>query len=148
MGPYRKYGIALVEACASAGTHYADLTGEPLFMRETIDRFDAAAKESGARIVHNCGFDSVPSDIGVLLAHEAAGELETTTLVVRRMKGGVSGGTVDSLRGQIDEVRADRSLLKVVGDPYALSPYHEAQPNLGPESDLRGADPAHRVRGE
>src|SRR5438874_2830585 len=84
VGPYRKYGMPLVGACARAGTHYADLTGEPLFMRETIDRLDAVAHDSGARIVHNCGFDSIPSDIGVLLLHEAAGELEETTFVVRR----------------------------------------------------------------
>src|SRR2546429_3805902 len=130
VGPYRKYGIALVEACASAGTHYADLTGEPLFMRETIDRCDAVAKESGARIVHTCGFDSVPSDIGVLLAHEAAGELEATTPVGRRMKGGVSGGTADSPRGQIDEGRADPSPLKVVGHPYAPLPDPSAEAQL------------------
>jgi short subunit dehydrogenase-like uncharacterized protein len=64
-----------VEACARAGTHYADLTGEVLFVREAIDRCDALARESGARIVHSCGYDSVPSDLGVLLLHEAAGEL-------------------------------------------------------------------------
>jgi len=140
VGPYRKYGIALVEACAGAGTHYADLTGEPLFMRETIDRWDAVARDSGARIIHNCGFDSIPSDIGVLLLHEAAGELEETTFVMRRMRGGVSGGTLDSMRGQVDEVRADRSVLKVLGDPYALSPDRAAEPDLGPERDLRGAE--------
>src|SRR5215204_6875279 len=72
VGPYRRYGVALVEACAAAGTNYADLTGETLFMRETIERFDAPARASGAR-VHNCGFDSIPSDIGVLVLHEAAG---------------------------------------------------------------------------
>lgn len=140
VGPYRKYGMQLVEACAGAGTHYADLTGEPLFMRDTIDRFDATARANGARIVHNCGFDSVPSDIGVLLLHEAAGELEDTTLVVQRMKGGVSGGTLDSLRGQVDEIRLDRSLLKTIGDPYALSPDRAAEPDLGSEQDLRGAE--------
>src|SRR6201989_3002670 len=58
VGPYRRYGMPLVEACAAAGTHYADLTGETLFMRETIDRCDDAARQSGARIVHSCGFDS------------------------------------------------------------------------------------------
>jgi short subunit dehydrogenase-like uncharacterized protein len=140
VGPYRKYGVPLVEACARAGTHYADLTGEPLFIRETIERFDAVARDSGARVAHNCGFDSIPSDIGVLLLHEAAGELAETTLVVRRMKGGVSGGTLDSMRGQVDEVRADRSVLKVLGDPYALSPDRTAEPDLGPERDLRGAE--------
>ena len=72
VGPYAKYGKPLVEACAAAGTHYADLTGEVLFMRWAIDAADAAARSSGARIVHTCGFDSIPSDIGVLLQHEAA----------------------------------------------------------------------------
>ena len=140
VGPYRRYGMALVEACAAAGTHYADLTGETLFMRETIERFDAPAKESGARIVHNCGFDSIPSDIGVLVLHEAAGELTDTTLVVRRVKGGVSGGTLASLKGTVDDVKRDRSLAKVLADPYALSPDRDAEPDLGNEADLRGAE--------
>ena len=83
--------MPLVEACATAGTRYADLTGETLFMRETIQRFDAPAKKSGARIVHCCGFDSIPSDIGVLLLHEAAGELTETTLV---LPGSVAGSAV------------------------------------------------------
>ena len=111
VGPYQRYGFPLVQACAEAGTHYADLTGEVLFMRETIDRFDATARESGARIVHTCGFDSIPSDLGVLALHRAAqrdgaGELEDTTFVLERVSGGLSGGTLDSLRGQLDEMRA------------------------------------------
>ena len=106
----------------AAGTHYADLAGETLFMRDTIDRFDAPAKESGARIVHTCGFDSIPSDLGVFVLHEAAGELTDTTFVVRRVKGGVSGGTIASLKGTVDEVRADRSKLKVIGDRSGSRP--------------------------
>jgi short subunit dehydrogenase-like uncharacterized protein len=140
VGPYRKYGLALVDACATAGTHYADLTGETLFMRDTISQFDAVAKETGARIVHNCGFDSIPSDLGVLLLHEAAGELEDTTFVLRRVKGGISGGTIDSMKGTVDEIRADRSLMKVLGDPYALSPDRDAEPDLGDEGDLMGVE--------
>ncbi len=140
VGPYRQYGMELVEACAAAGTHYADLTGETLFMNETVERFDAPAKASGARIVHSCGFDSIPSDIGVLVLHEAAGELTDTTLVVRRIRGGVSGGTIASLKGMIDDVKRDRSLAKVMGDPYALSPDRAAEPELGDEADLRGAE--------
>jgi short subunit dehydrogenase-like uncharacterized protein len=140
VGPYHLYGKALVDACADAGTHYADLTGETLFMRETIDRVDERAKASGARIVHTCGFDSIPSDIGVLLLHEAAGELTGTTYVVRRLKGGVSGGTLASLKGTVDAVKRDRSLAKVLGDPYALSPDREREPELGKEADLRGAE--------
>ena len=139
VGPYALYGMPLVEACAGAGTHYADLTGETLFMREAIERFDARAKESGARIVHTCGFDSIPSDIGTLLLHEAAGELTDTTLVVRRIRGGVSGGTVASLKGTVDAVKKDRSLAKVLADPYALSPDRGQEPDLGKQADLRGA---------
>jgi short subunit dehydrogenase-like uncharacterized protein len=140
VGPYRRYGMALVEACAAAGTHYADLTGETLFMRETIERFDAPAEASGARIVHTCGFDSIPSDIGVLVLHKAAGELTDTTLVVRRLRGGVSGGTLASLKGTVDDVKKDRSLARVLADPYALSPDRDAEPKLGNEADLRGAE--------
>jgi short subunit dehydrogenase-like uncharacterized protein len=142
VGPYRRYGLGAAGACASAGTHYADLTGEVLFMRETIDRFNSIAKESGARLVHSCGFDSIPSDLGVLALHEAAaadgtGELEDTTLVVRAMKGGASGGTVASLKGTIDDARGDRRLARVLLDPYALSPDREAEPSLGAEGDMR-----------
>ena len=145
VGPYRAYGLPLVEACAAEGTDYVDLTGEVLFMRESIARHDAAARASGARIVHTCGFDSIPSDLGVLLLHQAAqadgaGELEATTLVVRAMKGGASGGTIASLKGQIDEVKADRSLTAIVQDPYALSPDRAAEPELGAEKDLAGAE--------
>jgi len=143
VGPYRRYGLPVLEACVSAGTHYSDLTGEVLFMRESIDRFDALAAENGVRIVHGCGFDSIPSDLGVLLLHEAAtadgsGQLEGTTLVVRAMKGGPSGGTIASLKGTVDDARSDPELARVLADPYALSPDRDAEPRLGPEQDLRG----------
>jgi short subunit dehydrogenase-like uncharacterized protein len=145
VGPYRAYGMELVRACAEAGTHYADLTGEVLFMRETIDAFHAVAQASGARIVHSCGFDSIPSDLGVLLLSEAArargaGELEETTLIVRGLGGGLSGGTLASMTGQLDEMRGDRALARVAADPYALSPDREAEPDLGDEGDLRTVD--------
>jgi short subunit dehydrogenase-like uncharacterized protein len=141
VGPYRRQGLPLVEACASAGTDYADLAGEVLFMRESIDRYHDAAAGSGARIVHCCGFDSVPSDLGVLLLHHAAraddaGDLEDTTLVVTALKGGVSGGTLASGMGQWDEVRASAERRRVVEDPYALSPDRGAEPDLGDEREL------------
>ena len=74
VGPYRRYGQALVEACVDAGTDYADLTGEVLFMRDTSERHHHRAQASGTRIVHACGFDSIPSDLGVLLLDRAAQE--------------------------------------------------------------------------
>jgi short subunit dehydrogenase-like uncharacterized protein len=140
VGPYARYGLPLVEACAQAGTHYTDLTGEVLFVRESIDRFHDAAATSGARIVHACGFDSVPSDLGVLLAAEraradGAGELEDTTLLVVSMRGGISGGTIDSARTQLEQVAADPENKRLVSDPYALSPDRGAEPDLGDESD-------------
>jgi short subunit dehydrogenase-like uncharacterized protein len=140
VGPYFKYGKPLVEACAEAGTHYADLTGEVLFMRWAIDTADSRAKASGARIVHTCGFDSIPSDIGTLLLHEHAkanglGELEETFLVVKALKGGASGGTIDSARTTVDTVKKDPASRRVLADPYALSHDREAEPDLGSERD-------------
>ena len=141
VGPYRHQGLALVGACASSGTDYADLSGEVLFIRESIDRYHDVAAGTGTRIVHCCGFDSIPSDLGVLLLHHAArtddaGDLEDTTLVVTALKGGVSGGTLASAMGQQDEMRASAELRRVAGDPYALSPDRPAEPDLGDERDL------------
>ncbi len=126
VGPYAKYGMPLLEACARAGTHYADLTGEVLFHREAIDRFHDVAVASGARVVPSCGFDSIPSDLAVLLLAEQVradgeGELGQTVLVAS-LKGGVSGGTIDSLRTQVDAVKADPSLGALVEDTQSLSP--------------------------
>lgn len=140
-GPYRRQGLALAEACARAGTDYADLSGEVLFIRESIDRCHDVAAGTGARIVHCCGFDSIPSDLGVLLLHEAAraedaGDLEDTTLVVTGLKGGVSGGTLASGIGQWQEVAASAERRRVVQDPYALSPDRAAEPDLGDQRDL------------
>lgn len=140
VGPYARYGRQLVTACAEAGTHYADLTGEVLFVRDTIGSLHGVATASGARIVHSCGYDSVPSDLGVLLLHEKArsedaGEL-TDTVLEAQVRGGVSGGTIDSLRNQVDELRRDPGLRAVVADPYALSPQRDAEPKLRDDPDL------------
>ncbi len=139
VGPYLAYGLPLVKACAEAGTHYADLTGEVLFMRKAIDAADAAARESGARIVHTCGFDSIPSDLGVFLLAEAAGDakLGRTTLVVRAIRGGASGGTIASMKGMVDEAKSDKEARKTLLDLYALSPDRAGEPTLD-ERDPRG----------
>jgi short subunit dehydrogenase-like uncharacterized protein len=141
VGPYRARGLALVRACAEAGTDYADLTGEVLFIRDSIDSCHDVAAAAGARIVHCCGFDSVPSDLGVLLLHHAAraggaGDLLDTTLVVQAVRGGLSGGTVASMMGQMEEMRASAQRRRLVQDPYALSPDRAAEPGLGDERDL------------
>lgn len=125
VGPYAKYGVALAAACAEAGTHYTDLTGEVLFVHRSVAANHEPAILSGARIVHACGFDSIPSDLGVMLCADAAREdgatIGRTRLAVRSMKGGFSGGTIDSARTQAIEMRADPALRRVAGDPWALA---------------------------
>ncbi|MBV9099898.1 MAG: saccharopine dehydrogenase NADP-binding domain-containing protein [Candidatus Dormibacteraeota bacterium] len=143
VGPYRSRGLPLVAACAQAGTDYADLTGEVLFMHDSAAQYHAAAEHSGARIVHSCGFDSIPSDLGVLLLHEAAtadraGDLEDTTLVVTGLKGGLSGGTIQSMRGLMEELQEHPELRSVLVDPYALSSDREREPDLGEQRELAG----------
>ena len=125
VGPYLHRGLPLVQACAEAGTHYADLTGETLFVHRSISAAHAAARASGARVVHACGFDSVPSDLGVGLtaaraAADGAGTLTGTVLHVRSMRGGVSGGTIDSARQQVLEMAADPEARALVGRSDAL----------------------------
>lgn len=126
VGPYARAGLPVVAACAQHGTHYADLTGETLFARDSVARSHEAARASGARIVHSCGFDSVPSDLGVrLVADQAAADGEgtpgATTLHVREMRGGLSGGTVDSLRQQLITVEGQPDLRRFLSDPDALT---------------------------
>jgi short subunit dehydrogenase-like uncharacterized protein len=119
VGPYRRTGLALVDACIAGRTDYVDLTGEILFVHDSLARHDRA-RANNVRIVHSTGFDSIPSDLGVLLLHREIGPLGPTTLVVAAMKGAPSGGTLASMKGQIDDVTGDKALRKVVFDPYAL----------------------------
>ena len=142
VGPFAKHGLPLVRACAEAGTSYADLTGEVLFVRDSAAAAHERARDTGARIVHAAGFDSVPSDLGVLLLHERVvadgeGTLEETVLLLDSMRGGVSGGTIDSMRTQVETVKTDPALGRILADPYALSPERAAEPDLGPEDERR-----------
>lgn len=127
VGPYALYGSELVAAVAAAGTHYCDLTGEPQWMQRMIDAHGETAADSGARIVHTCGFDSIPSDLGVWFTQQQAierfGEPCTSIAMrVKAMKGGASGGTIASLMNVMEEVSNDPSLRKVLANPYALAP--------------------------
>ena len=140
VGPYARYGLPLVRACAEAGTHYADLTGEVLFVRDAADVAHETAASTGARIVTACGFDSIPSDLGVLLLHREAdrqglGGLGDTTLLVTRLSGGVSGGTVDSMRSQVEALEADPERRRVLHDPFALSGDRGAEPDRAGQRD-------------
>ncbi len=126
VGPYMKYGAAIVAACANNGTHYCDLTGEVPFIRDTIDRHEARAKETGARIVPSCGFDSIPSDLGALMIHEHAKALGKKLAWVRffagESGGGFSGGTVASMLELMDLAKSDPKIRRLMGNPYALDP--------------------------
>src|SRR4029079_3181023 len=122
VGPYARYGLPLVAACAAAGTDYADLTGETLFIRESIDLYHKQAADTGARIVHSCGFDSVPSDLTVFALYrrtqeDGSGQLTDTNLVVRAMSGGVSGGTIASMIDVMTAVSSDAEARQAFYDP-------------------------------
>jgi short subunit dehydrogenase-like uncharacterized protein len=125
VGPYALYGEPLLQACAETGTDYVDLTGEVPWMRRMIERYEAAARASGARIVHCCGFDSIPSDLGVhVLEREALRRfgvpLKRVRLRVRKARGGVSGGTVASLLNVLEEAGRDSTIRATLADPYSL----------------------------
>ncbi len=142
VGPYLRYGLPLVAACAAAGTDYTDLTGEPLFIRRAIDEYHKQAVDTGARIVHSCGFDSIPSDLTVFALYrqaerDGAGELGDTNFVVRRFAGGMSGGTIASMTELAREAAEDPESRRLLNDPYTLSPDRGAEPELGGQPDAR-----------
>lgn len=126
-GPYAKYGNEIVAACAEYGTHYCDLAGEVQWMRRMIDAHHETAKRSGARIVHTCGFDSIPSDLGTWALQQemirAFGKpANKVTALFGESSGAVSGGTVASGLQTAIEASADRGVRAVLGNPYGLDP--------------------------
>ena len=155
VGPYTKYGMPLVSACAAAGTDYADLTGETMFIRESIDLFHKEAADNGARIVHSCGFDSVPSDLTVYALYkrvleDGAGELGDTNFVLRGFAGGVSGGTAASMLEVMQTASTDPEARRVMNDPYTLTTDRSAEADFGHQSDTpwrRGRDIAPELGG-
>ncbi|MBR8511330.1 trans-acting enoyl reductase family protein [Burkholderia cenocepacia] len=127
VGPYALYGEPLVRVCAQTGTDYCDLTGETQWIRRMIDKYEPAARQSGARIVHCCGFDSVPSDMGVFFLQQQARQQWSVPAThvkmrVRTLKGGASGGTVASVINVVREAAADPALRRALLDPYSLCP--------------------------
>lgn len=155
VGPYTRYGLPLVAACAEAGTDYADLTGEAMFVRRSIDDYHKQAIDTGARIVHACGFDSVPSDMTVYALYrrarqDGAGELLDTSYVLRDFSGGVSGGTIASMTEVMRAASTDPDVRTLLEDPYTLSQDRGAEPEFGPQPDLpwrRGRDIAPELAG-
>jgi short subunit dehydrogenase-like uncharacterized protein len=141
VGPYTRYGLPLVAACAAAGTDYADLTGEAMFVRNSINLYHKQAADTGARIVHACGFDSVPSDLSVYALYRRArddgsGELENTDFVVRSFRGGLSGGTIATMLEVMNTASSDPDARRQLTDPYTLSTDRGVEPELGRQPDL------------
>ncbi len=127
VGPYARYGSDLVAACVEAGTDYCDLTGEPQFVRRMIDAYHARAGETGARIVHSCGFDSIPSDLGTLMVQTAMrerhGRPAREVRCLHSTNGfAISGGTVASMLEGAREMTSDPEVRRIFADPYALDP--------------------------
>ena len=130
VGPYAKYGSPLVAACVRAGTHYCDLAGEAQWIRQMIDKHHDEARQSGTCIVNCCGFDSVPMDIGVWFLQREANKrrgqyCDSISMLVKATKGGASGGTMASMMNLMRESRKDRSVARVLADPYGLNPADE-----------------------
>ncbi|MEC8633859.1 MAG: saccharopine dehydrogenase NADP-binding domain-containing protein [Pseudomonadota bacterium] len=142
VGPYARYGTTLIEACAAKGTHYCDLTGEPQWMASIFKHVNDTAQASGARLIHCCGFDSIPSDLGVFVAQKTMMEKHSlyASSVSGRMgqsKGAVSGGTVASMLLAIEQGISDPVAKKALNDPYSLYPAEVEPGRDGP--DQRGA---------
>lgn len=139
VGPYMKYGKELVAACARAGTSYCDLTGETPFVRMSADANDEEARKTKARIVHCSGFDSIPSEMAALLAHDHAGEdLAWVKMFVGKMSGGLSGGTIASMFNLVELAKSDREVRELLLDPHALDPVRGSAPKDPFDRDQRG----------
>lgn len=138
VGPFALYGSELVAAAVGNGTHYCDLTAEPQWMRAMIDAHEVSARETGARVVHACGHDSIPSDLGVQFLQEEAvsrfgAPCRHVATRVTRLKGGFSGGTAASFVNAMKLRETDPGFEKLSLDPYALCPEGERNGPDGPD---------------
>ncbi len=143
VGPYARYGSALIAACVEQGTDYCDLCGEVPWMQRMIDQHHERARQTGARLVHCCGFDSIPSDLGCYFLNQQMTQrlgqsCRAIKLRVQNMRGGFSGGTVASLLNVLDEARSNPSMAQVLDEAYALNPVGERSgPDGADQNDVR-----------
>ena len=145
VGPYALYGTDLVVACARGGTHYCDLTGEVFWMRRMIDAHQDDAVASGARIVHTCGFDCIPSDLGVYFVQREMNARHGVAaprvkLRVAGFQGGGSGGTAASGLNMLEEAGRDPEVARIGEDPYALNPKDRRSGPDGPDRNAPAWD--------
>lgn len=130
VGPYAKYGSKLVSSCVNNQTHYCDLAGEVQWIRKMIDEHHEIAKANGTKIVNSCGFDSIPSDLGVYFIQKQSQKkynqkAKHIKMRVAGAKGGISGGTYESLSNVNKEAYSNKDIFKVVINPYGLNPLGE-----------------------
>jgi len=135
VGPYLKYGLPLVESCVKNRTNYCDLTGEVPFIRESIDLFHEKAMQGKCKIIHSCGFDSIPSDLGVLLLQKDSlakfnKVCDNVNLYVRSIRGGLSGGTISSMINIKKYIHSHSEKMDVLKSPYSLNPSDKIKNNL------------------
>ncbi|MFN9853132.1 MAG: saccharopine dehydrogenase family protein [Planctomycetota bacterium] len=140
VGPYAIYGEPLVKACAESGTDYCDLTGEVQWIRRMIVSYESTARASGARIIHCCGFDSIPSDLGVWFlqqqSHASFGKVcSRVKLRVKGARGGVSGGTIASLMNVLKEGDRDPEIRRQLANPYSLCLESSEQRGMQPSGN-------------
>ena len=143
VGPYALYGTNLIHACIKMKTNYCDISGETQWIRKIIDTFHEKAKKQKIKIVNSCGFDSIPSDMGVYFCQsnyykengEYANEIN---MRVAGTRGGFSGGTYNSLTNVIHEASLNKSVRKILNNPYGLNPINEQS---GPDKkDLKSVE--------
>ncbi len=127
VGPFSRYGELLVKSCVESGTDYCDITGEVHWVLQMISKYQLRAMETGARLVHCCGFDSIPSDLGVKFTQQIAlarfgRPCDEISMRVTRLKGKFSGGTYASLFAAVEDIQSQPGLRKAIASPYCLCP--------------------------
>ena len=132
VGPYAKYGSKLVSVCIENQTHYCDLAGEVQWIRRMIDKHHEFAVANQTKIVNCCGFDSIPSDMGVYFIQKISkakkGQIaKQIQMRVAGASGGISGGTYESLSHVNEEAHKDKNIFKVLINPYGLNPVGEQE---------------------
>ena len=141
VGPYAKYGDDLVDICVEQDTDYCDLTGETFWVRRMIEAHHEEASRGGTRIVHCCGFDSIPSDLGVWMVQQHAitehgAPCDEVRFYLNGARGGISGGTVESMVNLFEEGERDREVLRAAAHPYTLNPPDQRR-GVEQPSDMR-----------
>ena len=132
VGPYSLYGTKLVKLCVENNTNYCDITGEAHWIRNLIDQFHEEAKFKKIKIVNSCGFDSIPSDMGVYFIQNEIKKTyknyaKSIKMRVAGIRGGISGGTYGSINNLLKEAYSNKKIFRVLNNPYGLNPKNKME---------------------